>query len=89
VPFIGTDVQKVEFGWPIGMPFCRPLGQGLYEVRSDISDRRIARIIFIVRRNQMVLLHGFINKIRKSSKADIDLALRRKRQVLAYDDETG
>jgi hypothetical protein len=26
---IGRDIQKVEFGWPIGMPYCRSLGSGL------------------------------------------------------------
>ena len=34
---IGVDIKTVEFGWPIGMPVCRPLGDGLYEVRSSLS----------------------------------------------------
>ncbi len=29
---IGKDMQKVEFGWPIGLPVCRPLTKGLWEV---------------------------------------------------------
>ena len=33
---IGKDIQKIEFGWPIGMPYCRPLGHGLWEVRSEM-----------------------------------------------------
>jgi hypothetical protein len=41
---IGKDIQKVEFGWPIGMPYCRPLGHGLWEVRSDLTGGRIARV---------------------------------------------
>ncbi|MGR8932475.1 MAG: type II toxin-antitoxin system RelE/ParE family toxin, partial [Gammaproteobacteria bacterium] len=57
---VGKDIQKVEFGWPIGMPYSRPLGQGLYEVRSNLSDKRIARVIFSIRENRMVLLHGFV-----------------------------
>src|SRR5262249_33823621 len=39
---IGDDIKTVEFGWPIGMPVCRPLGSGLYEVRTDLRNR-IAR----------------------------------------------
>jgi hypothetical protein len=35
---VGKDIQKIEFGWPIGMPYCRPLGRGLWEVRSNISS---------------------------------------------------
>ena len=78
---IGKDVQKIEFGWPIGMPYSRPLGQGLFEVRSDISDGRIARVIFFIRSNRMVLLHGFVKKTRKTPKSDLDLAVKRKKEV--------
>jgi hypothetical protein len=35
---VGRDIQKVEFGWPLGMPYCRSLGHGLWEVRSDLTD---------------------------------------------------
>ncbi len=41
---IGEDIRIVEFGWPIGMPVCKPLGQGLYEVRTTLKDR-IARAV--------------------------------------------
>ena len=76
---VGKDLQKVEFGWPIGMPYCRNLSKGLWEVRSDISDGRIARVLFCIRRDRMVLLHGFIKKTRKTPKKDIDIALKRMR----------
>lgn len=33
---IGGDIAKAEFGWPIGMPTCRSLGGGLWEVRSSL-----------------------------------------------------
>ena len=78
---IGKDIQKVEFGWPIGMPYSRPLGQGLYEVRSDISDKRIARVIFFIKDNEMVLLHGFVKKTQKTPKTDLDLAVKRKKEI--------
>jgi phage-related protein len=77
---IGIDIQTVEFGWPVGMPVCRPLGDGLYEVRSDLSQNRIARVLFYVDGMQrMVLLHGFVKKTQRTPKADIDLARRNKR----------
>ena len=25
---IGEDIKTVEFGWPVGMPVCRPLSEG-------------------------------------------------------------
>jgi phage-related protein len=58
---IGGDICTVEQGWPLGMPVCRPLGDGLYEVRTTLSDR-IARVLFGIEGNDMVLLHGFIKK---------------------------
>jgi len=45
---VGEDVKNVEFSRPIGMPLCRPLGNGLWEVRSSLARGRIARIIFCI-----------------------------------------
>jgi phage-related protein len=78
---IGDDIRTVEFGWPVGMPLCRSLGNGLWEVRSAITGQRMARVIFCVHDQQVVLLHGFIKKTQKTPKADMDLALRRKQEV--------
>ena len=77
---VGTDIQKVEFGWPIGRPHCTPLGKGLWEVRSALASNRIARVIFCMGDGTMILLHGFIKKTQKTPQADIDLALKRKRR---------
>ena len=46
---IGEDIKTVEFGWPIGMPVCKPLGGGIYEVRSSLAQNRIARVLFLHR----------------------------------------
>lgn len=78
---VGKAVQKVEFGWPIGMPYCRGLGDGLWEVRTDLTDGKIGRVIFCVLRGRMVLLHGFIKKTQKTPPQDLELALRRMRMV--------
>jgi hypothetical protein len=45
---IGEDIKTVEFGWPIGMPVCKPMGGGVYEVRSSLAQNRIARVLFYV-----------------------------------------
>jgi phage-related protein len=76
---IGTDIMTVEFGWPIGMPVCRPLGKGLYEVRTDLAGHRIARVLFYVdKRRRVVLLHGFIKKTQKTPAPDLQLAASNK-----------
>ena len=80
---IGVDIKTVEFGWPIGMPSCRAMGKGLYEVRSSLANGKIARVLFCIHNGQMVLLHGFIKKSQKIPKQELDLALDRKRKVEA------
>ncbi|ETX06238.1 MAG: hypothetical protein ETSY2_18290 [Candidatus Entotheonella gemina] len=78
---IGKDIQKVEFGWPLGPPVCRVLGDGLWEVRSDLPSQRIARVIFCIVNGQMILLHGFVKKTQKTPKRDLDLARGRKTET--------
>jgi phage-related protein len=77
---IGVDIKTVEFGWPMGMPTCRPLKDGLYEVRTNLSHGRIARVLFYIDMTaRMVLLHGFIKKTQKTPADDLELARRNKR----------
>jgi len=85
---IGKDMQKVEFGWPLGLPVCRSLGNGLWEVRSDLPSRRTARVIFCIIAGQMILLHGFIKKTPQTPKRDLNLAQVRKAEVEQSGEET-
>ena len=78
---VGKDVQKVEYGWPLGMPVCRPLSKGLWEVRSSLTSGRIARVLFAVVGAQMVLLHAFIKKSQKTPADDLALARRRQKEI--------
>jgi len=76
---IGADIMTVEFGWPVGMPASRPLGEGLHEVRSQLAGNRIARVIFYIDRVQrMVLLHAFIKKTRKLDGDEFEIAKKNK-----------
>ena len=78
---IGADIKTVEFGWPVGMPVCRSVGAGIYEVRSDLTQNRFARVLFYFdKTGRMVLLHGFIKKTRKTPEEDLDLARRNKKK---------
>lgn len=78
---IGEDIKDVEFSWPIGMPLCRGLGRDLWEVRSDLTNGRIARVLFCLHGGRMVLLHGFIKKTQKTPAAEIELAMNRMRDI--------
>lgn len=78
---VGEDIKDVEFSWPIGMPICRPLGSGLWEVRSDLSRGRIGRVLFCISQGHMVLLHAFIKKTQKTPAADRGLAVKRMKEI--------
>ncbi len=78
---IGTAIKTVEYGWPLGMPVCRHLGDGIWEVRAGLSQGRIARVLFCVHTARMVLLNGFMKKTRKTPRHEIKLALTRKRAL--------
>jgi len=79
---VGKDIAKVEFGWPIGMPYCRSLGSGLWEVRSGQSHGRIARVFFCIGKEGMVLLHAFIKKTQQTPKSDLALARKRMKEIV-------
>lgn len=78
---IGQDIALVEYGWPIGMPTCRPLGDGLFEVRSNVSGGRIARVLFCPTDGHLVLLHGFIKKSQRTPASDLALGRSRQKDV--------
>jgi phage-related protein len=78
---IGEDIKDVEFSWPIGMPLCRPLSDGLWEVRSQLTQGRIARVLFCTADSRMVLLHAFVKKTRKTPDADLALARKRMKEL--------
>lgn len=78
---IGADILAVQKGWPLGLPLCRSLGGGLWEVRSKLSGRRIARVIFAFDAGEIVLLHGFIKKTQKTPPDEIELAIKRLKEM--------
>ena len=75
---IGFDIKTVQYGYPIGMPLTRVLRgtKGLEEVRCNISNG-IARVIFYVEDDVMVLLHAFVKKSQATPQKELDIAIKR------------
>ena len=71
----------MEFGWPIGMPCCRPLGEGLWETRSDVTGGRIARVLFTIVKGEMALLQGVVKKTRKTPVQELEVARKRLKEI--------
>jgi len=65
-----------QYGWPLGMPLIRKLEPRLWEVRSRLAAG-IARVLFTVDGQTMVLLHGFVKKSQKTPAADLRTARQR------------
>jgi phage-related protein len=70
---IGEDIKTVQFGWPLGMPLVEHIEGDIWEVRIKLSTR-IARVLFVLEGNTMVLLHGFIKKQQKTPTPELDVA---------------
>ena len=58
-----------------------PARKGTVGGAQHITDGRIARVLFCVHKERMVLLHAFIKKTQKTPPADIDLATRRRKEL--------
>jgi phage-related protein len=78
---IGRDLLRAQWRWPIGMPLCRPMRGGLWEIRTDLPTRRTARVLICHYRERLVALHGFIKKTRATPDEDLMLARRRKKEL--------
>jgi phage-related protein len=77
---VGLDLMRVQYRWPVGMPLCRSLGDGLWEVRTSLPSNRIARVLFSMQQGRILVLHGFIKKTQRTPPDDLALARRRNRE---------
>jgi phage-related protein len=69
------------FGPHLEMPFTRPMGEGLFEVRAK-GKEGIGRAFFCTAVGQtIVILHAFLKKTQKTPHRDLELARRRLREV--------
>jgi phage-related protein len=75
---LGEDLRTVQLGWPLGMPLCRPLGAGLYEVRSHLTGGQIARLVFFQSEQNLIVVEGFIKRTPTTPKQVLDLARKRR-----------
>jgi phage-related protein len=78
---IGVDLLRAQWRWPVGMPLCRPMGKGLWEVRTQLPSKRTARVLICFYRACLVALHGFIKKTRATPEDDLTLAKKRQKEL--------
>ena len=78
---IGQDLMRVQYRWPVGMPLVRPLGNGVFEVRTALPDGTAARVMFCFAGGVIYALHGFIKKSQRTPPDDLKLARNRMKEV--------
>jgi phage-related protein len=85
---VGRDMAKVQFGWPVGLPLCRPLSGGLWEVRSSVPSKREARVFFGFHEGMLVALHAIIKKAQRTPVEDVALARNRLKELQSWKKRT-
>jgi phage-related protein len=78
---VGQDLMRAQWRWPVGMPLCRAMGQGLWEIRSELPSNRIARVLLCLDEGDLVALHAFIKKTQKTPEAELALARKRQKEL--------
>lgn len=78
---IGLDLQRVQYRWPVGMPLCRAMGDGLWEVRTSLPNKTIARVFVCFHDGALYALHAFVKKTQTTPEADLKIARKRKKEV--------
>lgn len=73
--------QMAETGPNLGLPYTRPFGDGLFEIRAR-GEEGIGRAFFcaLVGR-RIVILHGFIKKTQQTPDKELKLARKRLKEV--------
>src|SRR5882724_7342691 len=85
---VGRDIAKVQFGWPVGMPLCRPLSAGLWEVRSSLPSKRGARGFIGFHAGLLVALHAISKRRRKAPADALAQARERLKELKSWRERT-
>lgn len=78
---MGKDLMRAQWRWPVGMPLCRSMGDGLWEIRTNLLSNRIARVLLGVDDGVLVALHAFIKKTQKTPPAELAVARKRLKEL--------
>jgi phage-related protein len=85
---IGRDIAKVQYGWPLGLPLCRPLSGGLWEIRASLPSKREARVFFGFHDGMLIALYATIKKTQKTPAEDLALARQRFKELQSWQGKT-
>jgi len=71
-----------DFGLELRMPHSRAMGGGLFELRPR-GREGIARVFYCTKvGRKIIILHSFIKKTNETPKRELDIARRRRKEVI-------
>jgi phage-related protein len=65
----------------VGMPHVRFLGSKLWEMRMQGRAGEARAIYTAVEDRGLVILHAFVKKTRRTARRDLDIAIKRSREI--------
>lgn len=75
----------LEYGPNLGMPFTRPMGKGLFEIRAKGQEGIARGLSCTISSNTVVILHVFIKKTEATPNKELELANKRMNEVKKHD----
>ena len=79
--YMAITNMMVTMGPNLGMPYTKAMGKGLFEIRAK-ERAGIARGFFCtISKNTILVLHVFLKKSQKTPKKELELAIKRMKEV--------
>jgi phage-related protein len=72
----------------VGLPLCRALSGGLWEVRASLPSKREARVFFRFYDGMLIAVHAMIKKTQKTPAEDLALARQRFKELQSWQGKT-
>ena len=73
--------MMLQFGPALGRPYTESMGEGLFEIRAK-GKEGIGRSLFCtLKGKEIVILHSFIKKTKKTPNRELKLARKRMKEV--------
>ena len=72
-----------ECGPALGLPYTKPLGNGLFEIRAKGSEGIRRSFFCTVKDREVIILHSFIKKSQKAPKKELGIARKRLKEVMS------
>ena len=76
-------MQYLEtFGLELKEPFVKYIGDKIFELRAKDTDGIYRILYFASTGKRFLMLHGFTKKTQKTPRKEIDIAIKRKKELL-------